>query len=69
MPLCKITGNPETYKKLNGIMDFNAGRLIEGEEIEKVCEDLFNKILDISNGETTKSEINMNFDYTTPRDF
>ena len=69
MPLCKITGNPETYKKLNGIMDFNAGRVIEGEEIEKVGDDLFNKILDISNGETTKSEINMNFDYTTPRDF
>ena len=26
MPLVKITGNPETYKTLNSIMDFNADR-------------------------------------------
>jgi altronate dehydratase large subunit len=68
MPLVKITGNPETFKSLNGIMDFNAGRTILGEDIKKVGSDLYEKIIEVANGSITKSEDNMNFDYTIPRD-
>lgn len=68
MPLVKITGNPDTYKSLNSIMDFNAGRVILGEDIDTVGEELYKKILEVANGDITKSEDNMNFDYTIPRD-
>lgn len=67
MPLVKITGNPATFESLNGIMDFNAGRAILGEDINKVGEDLYKKIIEVANGSETKSEYNMNFDYTIPR--
>src|SRR5690606_18821533 len=67
MPLVKITGNPATFESLNGIMDFNAGRAILGEDINKVGEDLYKKIIEVANGSETKSEDNMNFDYTIPR--
>ena len=68
MPLVKITGNPEAYKSLNSIMDFNAGRVILGEDINTVGEELYKKIIEVANGTITKSEVNMNFDYTVPRD-
>ena len=68
MPLVKITGNPKTYKSLNGIMDFNAGRVILGENIDIVGEELYKKIIEVANGAITKSEDNMNFDYTIPHD-
>ncbi|WFA08577.1 UxaA family hydrolase [Tissierella sp. Yu-01] len=68
MPLVKITGNPESFKSLNGIMDFNAGRAILGEDINKVGEDLYEKIIEVASGSKTKSEDNLNFDYTIPRD-
>ncbi len=32
MPVIKVTGNPNTYKKLNSIIDFNAGNVIEGKK-------------------------------------
>ena len=68
MPLVKITGNPETYESLNDIMDFNAGRVILGEDIDAVGKDLYGKIIEVANGAVTKSEDNMNFDYTIPRE-
>ena len=49
-------------------MDFNAGRVILGENIDIVGEELYKKIIEVANGAITKSEDNMNFDYTIPRD-
>lgn len=68
MPLVKITGNPDTFESLNDIMDFNAGRVILGEDINTVGEDLFKKILSVADGSETQSEKNRNFDYNIPRD-
>lgn len=68
MPLVKITGNPETFKNLNDIMDFNAGRVILGEDFNDIGLDLYKTIIEVANGSKTKSEINMNFDYTIPRE-
>jgi altronate dehydratase large subunit len=68
MPTLKLTGNPETFKKLASIMDFNSGTIIEGKPIEKVGEELYELLLEIASGKETKSEINGNFEYTIPRE-
>jgi len=68
MPLIKISGNPKTYNHLNSIMDFNAGRIIDGETIEQVGEDLYNLVLQVASGKETKSELNSNFEFTIPRE-
>ena len=68
MPTLKLTGNPETFNKLDSIMDFNAGRILEGTSIDEVGEDLYRLLLEIAEGKRTKSEINGNFEYTIPRE-
>ena len=68
MPLIKITGNPETFKSLNDIMDFNAGRIILEEDINTVGADLYREVIKVANGSETKSEKNKNYDYTISRE-
>jgi altronate dehydratase large subunit len=68
MPVIKVTGNPAAYKKLNSIIDFNAGVIIEGQSIEKVGESLYRYLLEVADGKLTKSEINGDFTYTIPRE-
>jgi altronate dehydratase large subunit len=56
-PVVMITGNPATYKKLQGDIDINAGTVIEGDEaIDQVGRRILDKILAVSSGETTKTE-------------
>ena len=33
LPVIKICGNPNTYERMQGDMDINAGRIIQGEKI------------------------------------
>ena len=68
MPTLKLTGNPETFQKLQSITDFNAGIIIEGTSIVETGEKLYKMLLEIANGKQTKSEINGNFEYTIPRE-
>ncbi len=68
MPTLKLTGNPETFQKLGSITDFNAGVILEGTSIPETGERLFEMLLEIANGKTTKSEINGDFEYTIPRE-
>ncbi len=37
MPVLKICGNPETYHRMEGDMDFNAGRIVTGEASIAQC--------------------------------
>jgi altronate dehydratase large subunit len=56
-PVIMITGNPETYKKLEGDIDINAGTIIEGKEaIDDAGSHIYSKILAVASGETTKTE-------------
>lgn len=56
-PVIKICANPETYKQLSEDMDINAGAILEGEEtLDDVAKKLENCIIEIANGELTKSE-------------
>lgn len=57
MPVIKICGNPNTYKRMENDMDLNAGLIITGEKtIEEVGEEVFAKLLRVLNGEMTKNE-------------
>ncbi|MDL2210654.1 UxaA family hydrolase [Desulfovibrio sp. OttesenSCG-928-O18] len=57
MPVIKICGNPETYKRMENDMDLNAGLIIIGQKtIEEVGEEAFAKLLRVLGGEMTKNE-------------
>jgi altronate dehydratase large subunit len=56
-PVIMITGNPETYRKLEGDIDIDAGTIIEGKEaIDDVGKHIYDKILAVASGGTTKTE-------------
>lgn len=57
MPVVKICGNPGTFERMINDMDINAGRVITGEKsIEEVGEEVFEKLIKVLSGETTKNE-------------
>lgn len=57
MPVIKICGNPNTYRRMEEDMDVNAGLIITGEKsIEQVGEEAFAKMLRVLSGEMTKNE-------------
>jgi altronate hydrolase len=56
-PVIKVCANPETYRKLEGDMDVDAGRILEGSAgIQEVGAEIFQLIERVAGGETTKSE-------------
>ncbi|WP_111709391.1 UxaA family hydrolase [Lutibacter citreus] len=56
-PVIKICANPETYDNLSEDMDINAGKILNGDTtIEKVAKELEDCIIDIANGNLSKSE-------------
>jgi altronate dehydratase large subunit len=57
-PVIKITGNPETFKKMKDNIDVNAGTIIEGKEtIEEVSERLLREVIEVANGKLVKAEL------------
>jgi len=53
----KICANPETYRKLEGDMDINAGRIIDdAASIQDVGSEIFSLIEQVISGTRTKSE-------------
>jgi altronate dehydratase large subunit len=56
-PLIKITGNSETYHKLAGDIDFNAGRLLSGERsLDELASELMQQVIGVAAGAPTKPE-------------
>ena len=56
-PTIKVTGNPRTYAKLEGDMDFNAGRILTGEiSLAAAAEELLQLVVRVAAGEMTKPE-------------
>ncbi len=56
-PTIIVCGNPETYEKLSGEIDINAGTIIKGtESIKQVGERIFNEIVKVASGKLTKTE-------------
>lgn len=56
-PTLKITGNADTYRRMIGDMDFNAGELLEGTHtLDTLAQALWKNVKRVVNGEPTKSE-------------
>ena len=53
----KITGNPQTFAKLAGDMDFNAGCVLAGRRsLDEAADDLLELVLGVAAGNPTKPE-------------
>lgn len=57
MPVLKICGNPNTYRRMQDDMDLNAGVIIEGQKsIEEVGEEALKRLIETLSGAMTKNE-------------
>lgn len=58
VPVLKITGNSETYRKMEDDIDINAGEVIDGLcTFERAGDRIYREVLAIAEGKTTKAEI------------
>ena len=57
-PSIKVATNTPLYDHMIGDMDIDAGKILTGVSVEKVGQEIFEKILATASGEKTKSEIN-----------
>ncbi|HVJ80265.1 MAG TPA: altronate dehydratase family protein [Planctomycetia bacterium] len=55
-PTIKISTNTPLYERMTDDMDLDAGTILAGEPVEVVGRRIFELILSVANGETTKSE-------------
>jgi altronate dehydratase large subunit len=56
-PLIKITGNRQTYRHMEGDMDFDASRILDGElAIEEAALELLRLLVRVAGGNLSKSE-------------
>lgn len=56
-PVIKVATNTELYKKMNDIIDFNAGKIIEGKaHIEEMGEELLSYVIEVASGKKTKAK-------------
>lgn len=58
IPTVKISTNTNLYKHKASWIDFNAGKLLDGETMEAVGEQFINTLIDIINGKKTRNEEN-----------
>ncbi len=56
-PVIKICGNPETFRRMEGDMDIDAGRILEGRaDIPEVGNELYGYLVEVAGGKKSKSE-------------
>ncbi|WP_129777895.1 UxaA family hydrolase [Peristeroidobacter soli] len=56
-PVIKVTGNPETYRRMSEDMDVNAGRILEGEsDLGEVADEIVALVEAVAGGQLTRSE-------------
>lgn len=55
-PTIKISTNSALYNKKGGWIDFNAGTVAEGEDLDHAGDRLLDFVLDVASGEKTKTE-------------
>jgi altronate dehydratase large subunit len=57
VPFIKVTGNPDTYRRMSHDMDINAGTILTGEEsMESVGKRIFNEVIEVASGKLTLGE-------------
>lgn len=55
-PVIKVTGNPETGKRLANNMDVDASSVFDGESIDAVGERIYESLIAVASGEPTAAE-------------
>ena len=56
-PVIKVCANPETFRRMAGDMDVNAGRILEGEaSLDDVGEEILGKVIAVASGVRSVSE-------------
>lgn len=55
-PSIKVATNTPMYERMSADMDINAGTILDGETVETVGEQIFERILEVASGAKTKSE-------------
>ena len=56
-PVIKVCANPDTFRRMAGDMDVDAGRILEGRgTLDEVGEEIFSLVLEVAGGAPTKSE-------------
>ena len=58
IPTIKVSTNTEIYKKKPNWIDFNAGSLTEGVDMDTLLEQFIDFIVEVVNGKKTRNEIN-----------
>ena len=62
VPVVKISSNSNTYNKMPGDMDVNAGSILdEGKTIDDVGREIFDLSLEVAGGRKTCAEVNRSF--------
>ncbi len=57
IPVLKISSNSDTYRRMTGNMDINAGAIADGEKsVAEVGREIFAKLLQVASGEKTAAE-------------
>lgn len=56
VPTIKIATNSDLYKRKANWMDFNAGKLLNGQSMPEVTEEFFSYVLEVASGRITKTE-------------
>jgi altronate dehydratase large subunit len=57
VPFIKVTGNPDTYRKMSHDMDIDASTILTGQEsIESVAKRIFNEVIEVASGKLTLGE-------------
>ncbi|MCS7061570.1 MAG: altronate dehydratase family protein [Anaerolineae bacterium] len=55
-PCIKIASNSALYSRMADDMDMNAGRILDGEPIQRIADELFDLMIAVASGQQTKSE-------------
>jgi altronate dehydratase len=55
-PSIKISSNSATYARMADDMDLNAGRILEGADMEEVAAELLDLAIAVASGQPSKSE-------------
>ncbi|MFP4195031.1 MAG: UxaA family hydrolase [Desulfobacterales bacterium] len=58
IPVIKAASNSRTYRAMEDDMDINAGELVEGKQLDKLRDEIIEKMIRTINGELSKPEAN-----------
>jgi altronate hydrolase len=56
-PVIKVTGNPDTYRRMSEDMDIDAGRVLDGvASLDEIADEIVAQVKSTTAGTLTKSE-------------